>query len=186
MYNVGNIAQLKYSGTEVGSKNLKEPNRFWEVKMETLYWVEAREQKKISMIVHTPEETTDQNAVLTYFHGFTGNKIGDNRMGIKLARALCKQGYTVVRFDYIGSGESEGEFEKDTYFSGWVEDAKVVLNWVREHFANFQLGIIGHSLGGSLALYISSVDQGIKAACALAPAFHLEKVFQGQIIGPEK
>lgn len=166
--------------------------------MEELFWVKARGNKHISVIVHTPnaeinsisvqDTVKERRPAIVYMHGFTGTKTGDNRMGVNLARALCQEGYVVIRFDYIGSGESEGEFDSDTHFSGWIEDAHQVLAWARTlpQVEPQRLGIIGHSLGGALVTYIAAQVPSIKAVCALAPVTYLEDNFKQVIIGPER
>lgn len=157
--------------------------------MEQLFWIESRDAQSISAIVHFPEtaEKDGKWPVMIYCHGFTGNKTADNRMGVRLARKLRYQGYLVVRFDYIGSGESEGEFETDTHLTGWLQDADTVISWMKtlpEADEN-RIGIIGHSLGGALVTHLSAMNQDIKAVCALAPVSRLEENFKQIIIGPK-
>jgi len=154
--------------------------------MQQHYWVEGREGKMISTMVHSPSALNAP--VIVYMHGFTGNKIGGNRIiGVKLARYLCSLGYAVVRFDCIGSGESEGEFANDTIFSGWIEDAKAILCWIDKlgNIDKNRIGLLGHSLGGALVTYMSSIDKRIKTTCALAPVSNLINNFKNIIIGPD-
>ncbi|MDQ0219139.1 alpha/beta fold hydrolase [Peribacillus cavernae] len=157
--------------------------------MEKLYWVISRGGKQISTIVHVPQNTASskgKSPVIVYFHGFAGNKTVGNRMGVKLARRLCAEGYLVVRFDYIGSGESEGDFETDTFFTGWIEDAQIVLAWTKtlENADLKRIGIIGHSLGGALVTHLSASDKTLKSICTLSPVSYLERNFEQIILGP--
>jgi uncharacterized protein len=155
--------------------------------MEQHYWIHGRDNKKMSVMVHFPNRSFKQDApVLLFAHGFTGDKTGGNRMGVKLARHLCNEGNIVARFDFIGSGESEGEFEQHTTFSGWLEDLQTMVNWATQldQADPNKLGMIGHSLGGALVTYLSSIEPRIKATCALAPVSYLQQNFQQVIIGP--
>ncbi len=43
-------------------------------------------------------------------HGFSSNRMGNNRMFVELARALAAEGFDVVSFDRAGHGESDGRF----------------------------------------------------------------------------
>ncbi|NEU29262.1 prolyl oligopeptidase family serine peptidase [bacterium LRH843] len=154
--------------------------------METHDWVKARNNKSISLVAHIPSSSPEETyPTIIYGHGFTGNKIGDNRMGIQLARFLCDKGYVVIRFDYIGSGESEGEFETDTSFSGWTEDFQTVLNWTKTlpYVDVSKIGIVGHSFSGAIVTYISTICPEVASVCALAPVFYLEESFKNTIIG---
>ncbi|HET7580276.1 MAG TPA: alpha/beta fold hydrolase [Bacillales bacterium] len=158
--------------------------------MEKFLWIEAREGKNISVAVHYPDNgssSTNQDPVILYCHGFTGNKTGGNRMGVELGRKLCEKGYVVVRFDYVGSGESEGEFETDTHFTGWLKDLRTVLSWVKglDQVDPSRIALIGHSLGGALVTHMASIEKTIKCVCALAPVTYLEENFRGIILGTE-
>lgn len=157
--------------------------------IEQFHWIEGREGKKISAVVHYPVTISkdEEFGTIIYCHGFTGDKTSSNRMGVKLARALAKENYIVVRFDFIGSGESEGDFETDTTFSGWLSDLKTILSWVRsrKEVDKERLALIGHSLGGSLVTYIASIEEGLKCVCALAPVSKLEENFNESILGNE-
>lgn len=154
--------------------------------METYYWIEARDHKNISLVTHVPNDSdVDKYPTIIYAHGFTGNKTGDNRMGVDLARFLCEKGFVVIRFDYIGSGESEGDFETGTSFSGWLEDFQTVLKWV-ENFTytdSSKIGIIGHSFSGAIVTHIPTICPTVKKVCALAPVFKLKESFKETIIG---
>ncbi|MEB3103856.1 alpha/beta hydrolase [Ferviditalea candida] len=157
--------------------------------MEQLFWIESRDAKNISAIVHFPEaaEAGGKRPVVVYCHGFTANKTSDNRMGVRMARKLRNQGFLVVRFDYIGSGESEGEFETDTHFTGWLQDADTVISWIKAlpEADEKRIGLIGHSLGGALVTHLSALNPDVQAVCALAPVSRLEENFKQIIIGPE-
>lgn len=43
-------------------------------------------------------------------HGFTGNKTETHFLYTRLARQLATQGIAALRFDFAGSGDSQGEF----------------------------------------------------------------------------
>ncbi|MEM0027386.1 MAG: alpha/beta hydrolase [Ignisphaera sp.] len=59
---------------------------------------------ELSAHVHIPPQGP-KNMVLM-LHGFTGFKSEVNRLFIDIARALCKNGVAVFRFDYRGHGDS--------------------------------------------------------------------------------
>src|SRR5690554_3648940 len=78
-------------------------------------------------------------------HCFT---CGKNLTALRnVSRALALKGIAVLRFDFSGIGESEGDFEDKT-FSGNVEDVVAAAGFLAEHYAAPKL-LIGHSLGGA-------------------------------------
>jgi len=90
----------------------------------------------------------EPHATALFAHCFTCSK--DLKAVVNIARALCGTGIAVLRFDFTGLGESEGDFA-DTNFSSSVEDLVSAARFLeRECLAPALL--IGHSLGGAAVL----------------------------------
>ncbi len=94
-----------------------------------------------------------------FAHCFTCNK---NLLAVKnIGRALTTNGFGVLRFDFTGLGESEGDFA-DTNFSGNVEDLVAAAGYLTEkHIAPTLL--IGHSLGGAAVIFAATEIPSVKA-----------------------
>ena len=98
-----------------------------------------------------------------FAHCFTGNK---NLSAIKnIGRALTSNGFGVLRFDFTGLGESEGDFT-DTNFSGNIEDLIAAADYLKENF-NAPTLLIGHSLGGAAVIYAAGKVPSIKAVATV-------------------
>ncbi len=98
-----------------------------------------------------------------FAHCFTCNK---NLSAVKnISRALTSNGFGVLRFDFTGLGESDGDFE-DTNFSGNVEDLISASNFLRDHY-NAPSLLIGHSLGGAASIFAASKIESIKAVATI-------------------
>lgn len=93
-----------------------------------------------------------------FAHCFTCGK--DNRAAVRIARILAQHGVGVLRFDFAGLGESEGDFA-DSRFSLDVQDLAAAAKAMAEDGKIPSL-LIGHSLGGAAAI----------AAAALLPSIH--------------
>lgn len=122
----------------------------------------------------------DPHNFVLFAHCFTCNK---NFSAIRnISRALTTKGFGVLRFDFTGLGESEGEFA-DTNFSGNVEDLVEAANYLKEHYSSPTL-IIGHSLGGSAAILASQKIGSIKAIVTIgAPSDpkHVTHIFAEEL-----
>jgi alpha/beta superfamily hydrolase len=70
----------------------------------------------------------------------------DNKVVMTLARAFVQLGYTSVRFNFRGVGESAGQWD---HGRGEVDDALAVIHALREAGAPLVLG--GFSFGGYVA-----------------------------------
>ena len=85
--------------------------------------------------------------LVIYKHGFCGNKITPHRMMVNLGRQLVEEGYTVLRFDCVGAGDSEGDWS-DMTIPGEMEDFKKVLHWAADELHPEKTTVIGYSMGG--------------------------------------
>lgn len=100
---------------------------------------------------------------------------------INISRALTAHGFGVVRFDFTGLGQSEGEFA-DSHFSANVDDLLAVNNYMKEHYEAPSL-LVGHSLGGAAVIVAASQLDNVKAVATIgAPATteHVKRHFSHQ------
>lgn len=96
-----------------------------------------------------------QPTILT-LHGTSGPAHGTRRWRLRLGRYLAKHGYRVFLFDSRGHGYSDGEFE-DSTVSTFVDDATLVLQWIRNqpHVDSNRIGLFGFSLGSAIAVVLA-------------------------------
>lgn len=98
-----------------------------------------------------------------FAHCFTCTK---NLSAVKnISRSLTSAGFGVLRFDFTGLGESDGDFA-DTNFSGNVEDLIAAAEYLEEHFTAPSL-LIGHSLGGAAIIIAASQLGSVKAVATI-------------------
>jgi hypothetical protein len=69
---------------------------------------------------------------------------------VRWARYLAEKGVEVLRFDYRGVGESEGDFERAS-FQQWGDDLVLLANWLRDRSPDLPLILNGLEIGGLLA-----------------------------------
>lgn len=119
-------------------------------------------------------------AYAIFAHCFTCTK---NLLAVtNISRALTAKGIAVLRFDFTGLGESEGDFA-DTNFSSNVQDLSYAAAHLAEHYEAPRI-IIGHSLGGAAVLMAASQIASIEAVATVgAPADtpHLTHLFQNSL-----
>jgi putative redox protein len=122
--------------------------------------------KKLSANLELPADKKAEHFAI-FAHCFTCNS--DLAAVRNISRALTTQGFGVVRFDFTGLGNSEGDFA-DTNFSANVADIKAVHQYISDHYQAPGL-LIGHSLGGAAALVAAAEIDEIKAVATVgAPA----------------
>ena len=106
---------------------------------------------ELSAFLELPADTRPY-AYAIFAHVFTGNKSLTATRHI--ARGLTQNGIAVLRFDFTGLGESEGDFA-DTNFSSNVKDLLAAANFLEENYEAPSI-LIGHSLGGAAVIFASS------------------------------
>ena len=86
-----------------------------------------------------------------------------------ICRALTDRGIAVLRFDFTGLGDSEGDFS-ETNFSSNIEDLLAAADFMKEKFEPPGI-LIGHSLGGAAVLHAASRIESARAVVTIgAPA----------------
>jgi dipeptidyl aminopeptidase/acylaminoacyl peptidase len=124
-------------------------------------------------MLHLPEREPRYPCVII-LHGYTGNRIGDHRLFVKAARDLCEHGYACLRFDFRGSGESQGDFA-DLTIDGEISDALAAIRFLASYTEIDQerIGLLGVSLGGSVAACVSAHNT-VNSVALWAPTAFLE------------
>lgn len=125
--------------------------------------------EQIVGIWHQPEGQGPFPAVL-FLHGFTGNKAESHRIFVQQARALSRIGIASLRFDFRGSGDSEGEFSEMTV-AREREDARVAMQWLKRKrmVKQDRIGVLGMSMGGMIAAFTIEEHPGLRAAALWNP-----------------
>ncbi|WP_248925723.1 alpha/beta hydrolase [Paenibacillus hamazuiensis] len=106
-------------------------------------------------------------------HGFVGNRIGVDRLFVKAARDFSEHGYMVLRFDYGGCGESTGEYGAGGLDS-LIEQTRHVVDYAHsiDCVDPQRIILLGHSLGGAVALLTAAKDKRIKTLVMWAAVAH--------------
>jgi len=130
----------------------------------------------LSGVLDVPADTPVAYAL--FAHCFTCSK--NLKAASNIARALNDAGIAVLRFDFTGLGQSEGEFA-DTNFSSNVEDLLAAARFLDQaHEAPAIL--VGHSLGGTAVLQAATeVPSAVAVATIGSPSepAHVARMFAG-------
>jgi esterase/lipase len=102
------------------------------------------------------------------FHGFTGYKEENNL--VDLADQLSRMGFVTIRFTTSGFGDSEGSLDHDYLFSNYRQDAESVFAYISrlKYVDHTKIGVIGHSMGGKLAVLFCANHPEIHTLCIVS------------------
>ena len=125
--------------------------------------------------LHAPAQArTDAPAVVLYSPGVK-MRVGPGRLYVPLTELLNARGHTVLRFDFYGLGDSEGDLTEtqlaDVYnyieIGRFTADALHALEWMRREHGHRRF-IVGGLCGGAItALYAAQQDASVEALLSI-------------------
>ena len=130
--------------------------------------------ESLAGLLETPDDETKAYAL--FAHCFTCSK--DIAAASRITRALANKGIAVLRFDFTGLGNSDGDFA-NTNFSSNINDLIQAAGHLKDNYAA-PVMIIGHSLGGAAVLAAAQSIPSIQAIVTIgAPStgHHVEHLF---------
>ena len=122
------------------------------------------QRENLPALAYVKSEGKTDKPMIVFLGGFRSDMEGTK--AIFLEEECKKAGYSYVRFDYRGHGQSEGVFE-EACIGEWLQDVLDVL----EHCTSGKVVLVGSSMGGWLSLLaaLKKPDQ-IQALIGLAAA----------------
>jgi alpha/beta superfamily hydrolase len=117
---------------------------------------------KLFGILHRPADVPERKIGVIFLAPGVKSRVAPHRLYLKMTASLLRQGYVVLRFDFYGLGDSEGELAEkkllDLYATVWdgryVDDALCAMDWMEQSLGlkRFVLaGLCGGALTGLLA-----------------------------------
>ncbi len=111
-------------------------------------------------VLHAPEGIA-RGLGLAFCPPFAEEHKQGYRVFVELARKLAARGFPCLRFDYRGTGDSQGPFT-DFTLAGAIDDIAAAVACLRERAGIERVGLVGLRLGASLAW--QAVERGLDAA----------------------
>jgi esterase/lipase len=109
---------------------------------------------------------------IIFCHCFTCTK--ETITTFRLSRLLAENGNAVLRFDFTGLGNSEGDFSATT-FTSTQDDLKSAINFLNTNYRSPSF-LMGHSLGGTTALSVAEDYVFVKGVVTVASPSEPEHV----------
>lgn len=105
-------------------------------------------------ILHKPA-TGEPDEGFIFCHPFAEEKLWTQRVYVNFARELAKLGFAVLRFDFMGHGDSEGDFHTSS-ISTRVSDIKAAFKSLKEKIPSVnKINLLGLRFGATLAVLAS-------------------------------
>lgn len=117
--------------------------------------------QQLAGLLETPDQPV--RAYVLFAHCFTCGK--DIAAASRISRYLVQHGFAVLRFDFTGLGNSDGDFA-NTNFSSNTEDLLAAARFLEQDYRVPQL-LVGHSLGGAAVLAMAAQLPEVKGVVTI-------------------
>ena len=114
---------------------------------------------RVEALLEEPEEAPLREACLVcHPHPLYGGTL-DNKVVFRAARGLQKAGLATLRFNFRGVGQSLGEHD---HGKGELEDAGVLMDWLRARYPELPYAAAGFSFGSRIALRLGCLFADVR------------------------
>ncbi len=121
---------------------------------------------ELAAVIEWPEDEQPIGFAL-FAHCFTCTK--NIAAAVNISRALSRKKIAVLRFDFTGLGESDGEFAATT-FSDNVADILAASRFLEKRHRSPAI-LVGHSLGGAAVLQAAAQLSEVRAVATIGAPF---------------
>jgi alpha/beta superfamily hydrolase len=127
--------------------------------------IRSRDGLSLEASIHEPIQSV-AGVVLCHPHPKFGGTM-EAPLILALADALISANLAVIRFNFRGVGESEGE---PSTGEAEVADALGAMDALGEAVGDVPIAVAGWSFGGSVAIRTAAAEERLRACTAIAPA----------------
>lgn len=120
--------------------------------------------------MHKPDKIQKKIPLAIFFHGYSASKT--DFWFVEASRQLEIHGIASLRFDFMGSGDSDGRFQ-DMSVETEISDGIAILRYAQSlsYIDANRIALVGMSFGGLVASIIAGrLSSDIGALCMWAPA----------------
>jgi alpha/beta superfamily hydrolase len=112
-----------------------------------------RGEARLFGVFHAPVGSATRSGFVLS-HPFGEEKLWSHRVFVSLARTLARRGHAVLRFDFLGAGDSSGS-TLDVSLETHVEDLTAAISTLAERDDSLErIGLIGLRLGATVAALV--------------------------------
>ncbi len=121
---------------------------------------------RLEAVIERPGEGALEGcAVVCHPHPQHGGTM-HNKVVHTLVRAFVRSGFEVLRFNFRGTEQSDGEYDEG---NGELDDALAAIEWMRARHASYPLWLAGFSFGAAIAVR-AAVATHVDGLISVAPA----------------
>jgi pimeloyl-ACP methyl ester carboxylesterase len=128
----------------------------------------GKTDKALFGIYHPPANDRDRRCGIVLCQPMGSEYILGYRALRQLALQLARAGFSVLRFDYYGCGDSAGEAHEGS-LTQWLTDTETAIEEIKSHGTFSKICLIGARIGAAVALQVGSKRSDIEAVVLWDP-----------------
>ena len=117
---------------------------------------------QIEAILKEPATVVTRAAIVCHPHPLFGGTM-HNKVVYRIARAFQDAGFAVLRFNFRGTGRSQGQHDQGR---GEQEDLRAAIRFMKQKHAGAEIWLAGFSFGSDVMLRVACNDPSIRAIVA--------------------
>ena len=143
------------------------------------FFYKTQKDYELFGIMHYPngKDKSNHNCGIIFCSPFAEEKLWSHRVFVNFARLLAGEGYAVLRFDYMGHGDSDGSFE-DSTIETRLSDIESSVEIIKQKADINKVGLLGLRLGASLAVVTAEKNRDIDFLILWEPVVKVETYLQ--------
>lgn len=128
-------------------------------------------------VMHRPVGDSVKGAIV-FCHPYGEEKLWSQRVYVNFARQLASAGYAVLRFDFMGYGDSEGYFS-DSNIETHLSDIRCAISTISGEFQQCKnVTLVGLRMGATLAALVAENSKDIDRIVLWDPTIDMKKFMQ--------
>lgn len=117
---------------------------------------------QIEAILKEPATAVTRAAIVCHPHPLFGGTM-HNKVVYRIARAFQDAGFAVLRFNFRGTGRSQGQHDEGR---GEQDDLRAAIKFMEQKYAGAEIWVAGFSFGSAVMLRAACGDPSIRALVA--------------------
>ncbi len=117
---------------------------------------------KLEAILKEPKGPVTRAAVCCHPHPLFGGTM-HNKVVYRIAKAFQESGFAVLRFNFRGTGRSQGVHDEGR---GEQDDLRAALRYVEQRYPEAEIWLAGFSFGSVVSVRVGCADDRVRALVA--------------------
>jgi len=118
---------------------------------------------RLEAILKEPAGAVTRAAIVCHPHPLFGGTM-HNKVVFRIARAFADAGFAVLRFNFRGTGRSEGAHDSGR---GEQDDLRTAIEFIERRFPGAETWLAGFSFGSAVMLRAAACDDRVRAIIAV-------------------